>query len=127
MGWKDALAYAEGSAFADAWERAEAQVAWKEAYDEGEVCGMKSNTTDAENPYPEGSNPYCGWSFGFWGSRNASLLKRAEVRVEALGRVAFEAQGYLDVVNKAKPNHADVVVSVGFVRRVAALAAARGA
>jgi len=77
--------------FADTWEASEA---WKKAYDEGEVCGMKSNTTDAENPYPEGSHPYCGWSFGFWGSRNASDLRAA--RTEA-AELRGELRAVLDV------------------------------
>jgi hypothetical protein len=54
-------------------------------------------------------------------------LAASQARVEALERIAFEARGYLDVVDPAKPNEAVVVVSAGFVRRVAALAAAPNA
>jgi hypothetical protein len=47
---------------------------WKHAFDEGEIVGMKSDTADTENPYPEGGNLYCGWSFGFWQSRDRKQL-----------------------------------------------------
>jgi hypothetical protein len=63
---------------------AEAKVEWKDAFDEGEVVGMRTITTDAENPYPEGSNPYAGWSFGFWGSRNRAIKRALEARLEMM-------------------------------------------
>lgn len=66
-------------------DAAERNAEWKRAFDEGEVCGMKSNTTDADNPYQEASHAYCGWSFGFWHSRDRSLLKVAE---QALRQIA---------------------------------------
>jgi len=87
--------------FADAWE---AEREWKKAYDEGEVVGMMSNTTDAENPYPEGSHPYCGWSFGFWGSRNASMRKALEAEVAVDDKLLKERQRVLDAIPEC-PEH----------------------
>ena len=82
---------------ADAWK---ADREWKRAYDEGEAVGMRSNTTDAENPYPAGSHSYCGWSFGFWGSRNASLRKALEAEVAGLRRAC---RNLVDDVHEAYP------------------------
>ncbi len=68
--------------------RLKTKAAWKDAFDEGEARGMRSNTTDAENPHPEGSTPYCGWSFGFWQARLRSerdaALRLVSERGEAL-------------------------------------------
>ena len=46
---------------------------------------------------------------------NANLYRRLEA-------IAFEATGYLDVVNRRKQPEASAVVSVGFIRRAAAIA-----
>ena len=74
-------------------ERAE----WKDAYDVGEVVGMKTNMDDTENPYPEGSNAYCGWSFGFWGARNASLRQLAEERIRLLEELVDDVADHYDI------------------------------
>ena len=57
---------------------------WKRAFDEGEIVGMRSNATDAENPYHEGSNRFCGWSFGFWQSADRRRLEKTERERSAL-------------------------------------------
>jgi len=62
----------------------EAKAEWKDAFDEGQVIGMHTTSTDAENPYPKGSNPYAGWSFGFWRSRDRSRRFALEARLEAI-------------------------------------------
>jgi hypothetical protein len=51
---------------------------WKHAFDVGEVIGLGATGAETDNPYPEASNEYCGWSFGFWSGRGIADRKRLE-------------------------------------------------
>ena len=81
---------------AAAWEADIEAAEWKRAFDEGEVVGMRSNATDTENPYPEGSNKFCGWSFGFWQSADRRRLEVADRLAEAARAYAAD---FIDLKN----------------------------
>jgi len=76
------LADCRGVAVILAWQADRDAAEWKRAFDEGEAHGMKAGTMDFENPHPEGSNRFCGWSFGFWGSRDRKRVGAVEEEID---------------------------------------------
>jgi len=100
-------------AHVDAWE---AEREWKKGFDEGEAHGMRSNTSDSDNPYPAASHAFCGWSYGFWSSRHASMARSLQAQIKtlrgALADIAFSGDMTL-VIAQAKAKRTYEALAAG--------------